>query len=88
MNKINLEIVNILEKGECPRGHKVGDKFEYPEEVGKICQSAYNSIYPYIVTLLYDGVFPWGKENPDQTTVCCPDPSNPVVFRITRSKID
>ena len=46
MNKINIEIINILEKGTCPREHNVGDKFEYPEDVGKICQSAYNTIYP------------------------------------------
>lgn len=88
MNKINIEIINILEKGTCPREHKVGDKFEYPEDVGKICQSAYNTIYPTLRTLLYDGVLPWEKENPDQTTLCCSDPSNPVVFRITRTKVD
>jgi uncharacterized repeat protein (TIGR04076 family) len=87
MNEISLEIVKILERGECPLGHKVGDKFRYPDDVGKICQSAYNSIYPSITTLRFDGSFPWSQDK-DTTMVCCPDPNNPVVFKITRTKID
>ncbi|MFX0083762.1 MAG: TIGR04076 family protein [Candidatus Hodarchaeota archaeon] len=87
MNEISLEIVKILERGECPLGHKVGDKFKYPDDVGKICQSAYNSIYPSITTLRFDGSFPWSQDK-DTTMVCCPDPNNPVVFKISRTKID
>ena len=85
MNEISLEIVKIFEKGECAHGHKVGDKFKYPDDVGKLCQLAYNSISPYITTLRFDGSFPW-SEDKDTTMFCCPDPNNPVVFKITRTK--
>ncbi|MFX0033882.1 MAG: TIGR04076 family protein [Candidatus Hodarchaeota archaeon] len=87
MYEISLEIVKILEKGECPRGHKVGEKFRYPDDIGKICQSAYNSFFPYITALRFDGSFPWSQDK-DTTMLCCPDPDNPVVFKITRTKSD
>jgi len=87
MNKITLEVVKILERGECPRKHQIGDKFELPDDAGKICQSAYNSLYPFIFAMQFDGVLPW-EENPDVSEACCPDPNNPVVFRITRTKIE
>jgi len=44
---IKLEITEILGDGKCPREHKIGDVFSYPEDVGKLCSSALNSIYPF-----------------------------------------
>ena len=84
---IKLEVIKILERGECPRNHKVGDKFSLPEDAGKICGAAYHSIFPYVVGMQYGCVLPW-EENPDISELCCPDPNNPVVFRITRTKIE
>ncbi len=77
-----IEIINILEAGECPYGHKIGDKFEYPEERGKICAAAFHTLYPYVLGIHIGATFPWEEE--DSVTICCPDYKNPVVFKITR----
>ena len=82
-NKITIEIVDILEAGTCNYGHKIGEKFDYPEERGKICSAAFHSIYPYISGLRFGACYPW-EENKDEITVCCPDYKNPVVFKIKR----
>ena len=83
-NSTIIEIVNILEAGSCPYGHEIGDKFEYPEERGKICAAAFNSIYPYALGISMNSNFPW-EEDPNSVTICCPDYKNPVVFKITRN---
>lgn len=46
--KVFIEITDILEEGNCPLGHVIGETFLYPEDRGKICATAFNSIYPYI----------------------------------------
>jgi len=81
-----IEVVNILEAGRCPYGHEIGDKFEYPEDRGKICTAAFNSIYPYALGINIGASFPW-EEDPDSVTICCPDYKNPVVFKITRNSL-
>ena len=81
--KIAVEVVNILEAGKCPGKHKIGDKFNFPEERGKICPAAFNVLYPYILGFQSGGDFPW-EENTDTCTVCCPDYKNPVVFKLSR----
>ncbi len=81
--KTIIEIVDILEAGHCPYGHEIGDKFEYPEERGKICAAAFNSIYPYALGINIGASFPW-EEDPESVTICCPDYKNPVVFKISR----
>ncbi|MFW9990491.1 MAG: TIGR04076 family protein [Candidatus Odinarchaeota archaeon] len=83
--KVSIEIVNILESGKCPSGHKVGETFQMPEDRGKICSAAFHAIYPYLTGLQFGASFPW-EEDPDNITICCPDYKNPVVFKITRQK--
>ena len=82
--EVIIEVVNILEAGKCPYGHEIGDKFNYPEERGKICSTAFHSIYPYALGIKVGASYPW-EEDPDSITICCPDYKNPVVFKITRS---
>lgn len=84
---ITMEVVDILEKGVCPEGHKIGDKFSLKEERGKLCPHALNALFPYITGLQSGGSFPWEKD-PDSARICCPDPNNPVVFKITRMMSD
>jgi uncharacterized repeat protein (TIGR04076 family) len=83
---IKLEITEILGEGKCPREHQIGDVFSYPEDVGKLCPSALNSIYPTICVLQSGGSYPWFQD-PDSHTRCCPDPKRPVVLKITRTEI-
>ena len=84
--KINLKITDIMGDGECPRGHKVGDEFSFPEDISRLCQSAYNSIYPTIRVMQSDGCFPWFKD-PNTHERCCPDPKRPVVIQISRKEM-
>ncbi|MFW9902820.1 MAG: TIGR04076 family protein [Candidatus Thorarchaeota archaeon] len=85
--KIKLEITDIQGDGTCPRGHKVGDVFSFPDDIGKLCQSAYNSIYPTIRVMQSGGSFPWFKPDPNTHERCCPDPKRPVVIKISREEI-
>jgi uncharacterized repeat protein (TIGR04076 family) len=82
-NKIRLEIIEIQGKGICHYGHKVGDKFKWPDDTGKLCPHAFYVLYPGVDVLRFGGVFPW-EDDPDKTSLCCPDPNNPVVFDIRR----
>jgi uncharacterized repeat protein (TIGR04076 family) len=84
--KVSAEIVNILEEGTCPAGHQIGEKFEYPDDVGKICPAAFHSIYPYIRIIQSGGYFPYFDE-PNAHSACCPDYKRPVVFKISRQEI-
>ena len=90
MKEIELE---IFESG-CP-GHKVGQKFKYPEQIGKMCTWLIESATPMIKVLRHDGILPWSYEgtpyekiiNKDGVTtefVRCPDPTTAgVVLKIT-----
>lgn len=84
-NKIEIEIIKILEKGKCPIGHEVGDKFKWPEDNGKLCPHAYHVLYPTVDVLRFGGAYPW-EDDPDKAHICCPDSNNPVVFEIRRIK--
>ena len=84
--EITIEITKILEAGTCPNEHQVGDVFKYPDERGKICPSAFHSIYPTIRVMQSGGSFSWFDEL-NSTSVCCPDPENPVVFKISRKEV-
>jgi len=82
-NKIEITITKILEKGVCPLGHKVGDKFSWPGDTGKLCPHAFYVLYPAVDVLRFGGTYPW-EDDPDTAHICCPDPNNPVVFEIKR----
>ena len=85
LKKIKLEVIDILGDGKCPRGHQIGDKFNYPEDCTQICQSALHSLYPTIQVLTTGGSYPWFSEDkPDEWSRCCSDPKRPVVFKIER----
>jgi uncharacterized repeat protein (TIGR04076 family) len=86
-NKIEITIKKILEKGECPLGHEVGEKFWWPDDMGKMCPHAVYTVYPAVDVLRFGGTFPW-ESDPDSATLCCPDANNPVVFEIRRIKAD
>ena len=86
-NKVTIEIVNILEEGKCPVEHKIGDKFEYPGDMGKLCPAAYHSIYPYIRVLDSGGTYPFFTDDGNTHMACCPDYLRPVVFKMTRREV-
>ena len=80
----DVEITVVAQKGSCGAGHKVGDKWTVENHTpGGICLSAYPIMEPSIQVLKYGGSFPW-SEDPDVSGAVCPDPQNPVVFRLRR----
>jgi uncharacterized repeat protein (TIGR04076 family) len=75
----------ISQKGTCAAGHKVGDEFVIGEKTPPdLCSWAFYSLFPFAEVLQFGGSFPWA-EDPNKTTVTCPDPTNPVVFELRRS---
>jgi len=80
----DVEVKVISQKGECGRGHKVGDSWIIGNKtVEGICQSAYIGILPEVRVLRFGGEFPWAEDK-DTTTVACPDGNNPVIFQLRR----
>ncbi len=84
---VDIEVTDILESGKCSFGHKVGDKFSTANQCRGVCAAAYHTLYPYITALRTGGSFPW-EDDPDVSTICCPDHKNPVVFKLTRNRED
>jgi len=81
-HKVRVRVIS--QKGHCEAGHKVGDKWVVGEKTPQgMCIFALGSLLPFITPLMYGGVFPW-EEDPDMTTVACPDGQNPVIFEIRR----
>lgn len=80
---VRLEVTNILIGGECPVGIKTGQVWEIRDGIVPegICAAAWNSIQPYVVALRYGGAMPWSGKA--EMSACCPDPDNPVVFKLT-----
>ncbi|MHA1948948.1 MAG: TIGR04076 family protein [Candidatus Thorarchaeota archaeon] len=93
MRDIKLEII----EGGCHL-HKVGDKYKYPEDTGKMCTWLFESASHMIKVLRHDGKLDWTYEgtpyekviNKDGITtefVRCPDPTSAgVVLKITATK--
>ena len=74
----------ISQKGSCDAGHKVGDEWVLgPKTPEGICMGAYHAMYSQLALLLIGASLPW-REDPDVSTVACPDANNPVVFELRR----
>ncbi len=94
MREIELE---VFESG-CER-HKVGERFNYPEDTGKMCTWLIESASHMIKVLRHDGRLGWSyKDTPYEkiidkdgvTTefVRCPDPTSAgVVLKIIATTI-
>lgn len=74
----------ISQKGTCSAGHKVNDEFTITDKTPPgMCSWAFYTLFPFAEVLQFGGSFPW-EEDPDKTTVACPDPGNPLVFELKR----
>ena len=93
--KIDIEIYEAREDSWC---HKRGDKFNYPEDIGKICPWLLASMHDFLRLLQHGVTLPWKYEDtpyekvidPDGVTteyVRCPDPTADLVAKITRTLI-
>ena len=74
----------ISQKGTCALGHKVGDEWVIEDKTPEgICPGAFHALYPDFQALMSGGSLPW-ENDPDASTIVCPDPDNPVVFELRR----
>jgi uncharacterized repeat protein (TIGR04076 family) len=80
---VRIEVTEILEGGECPLGIEPGQAWEIRDGLlpSGMCGSAWSAIQHYVFALRAGGTMPWSGES--EMSACCPDPSNPVVFRLT-----
>jgi uncharacterized repeat protein (TIGR04076 family) len=74
----------ISQKGICEAGHKLGDVFIIGQKTApNLCSWAFYTLFPFAEVLQFGGSLPWEKDK-DTAIVACPDPDNPVVFRLRR----
>ena len=75
----------ISQKGTCSAGHRLGDEFVIGQKTPpNLCSWAFYTLFPFAQVLQFGGSFPW-EQDPNKTTVACPDPANPVVFELRRA---
>ena len=98
MGKIQYSIEIEIFEGQGCDVHQVGERFHFPEDVGKICPWLLDSINSMVRVLQFGGSMPWTyhdtpyeKEiDPEGITtefVRCPDPTAAgVVAKLTRKK--
>jgi len=79
--------------------YQVGQKFRYPQDLGKLCPWLVESLTAVILALLSGGTFPWEYRgtpyekviDPDGVTtefVRCPDPTaSGIVIKVTRTAL-
>jgi uncharacterized repeat protein (TIGR04076 family) len=90
--------IEVVEGEKC-HAHRLGDKFSYPQDAGKMCPWLLDSVGAAARVLLYGGTLPWRYEGTpyekviDSTGVTtefirCPDPtSSGIVVKITRKLV-
>jgi uncharacterized repeat protein (TIGR04076 family) len=91
--RLEVEIFEARQDSWC---HKKGDKFAYPQDIGKICPWLQASLHDFLRLLEMGVTLPWKYEgtpyekviDPDGMTteyVRCPDPTSGLVAKITRA---
>ena len=96
--KVKLTVMNVPDIGEvtpvpvelnysgpCPF-FKVGEEIivEGEEKPDGFCILAWNTFWPYIMTLRRGGNYPEFYRKEEKAFVCCPDAARPVSFLIER----
>lgn len=79
--RITLTLIDRRGPCGCHRGHRVGDRFDFDTERGKLCPMAMHAAFPYIDILRYGGQVP-PSSTYGAVAFSCPDPDVCNVFRI------
>ena len=91
--KLEIEIYEARPDSWC---HKKGERFAYPQDIGKICPWLLASLHDFLRLLEQGVTLPWKYEgtpyekviDPEGVTteyVRCPDPTSNLVAKITRT---
>ena len=78
--KIILTLIERLGSCHCHHGHKIGDRFDYDSDRGKLCPMAAHAAFPYVEILKYGGSVPLSTAG--DMRFCCSDADVINVFRI------
>ncbi len=82
--KYEIAIKVISQEGLCRREHKVGEEWVMLHKTPEgICLGAFGHVLQPARVLQFGGSFPY-NDDPDVTSVACPDKANPVVFELRR----
>ena len=84
-SKMRVTVIDILH-GKCHVGMKVGMSWDINANLtpGGVCMNAFcQVVYPAVRTMRYGGTQPW-DEDPNVTTVFCPDRHVQVIYQIER----
>jgi uncharacterized repeat protein (TIGR04076 family) len=96
VNRYDMEI-EVVEVGPNTRCHKIGEKFVWPSDTGKLCHWLGSALDPVVTTLSRGGILPWKYQgtpyekviDPEGITtefIRCPDPTEAgIVVKITRT---
>jgi uncharacterized repeat protein (TIGR04076 family) len=86
--KVRIEVIDILNQGECSIGQKVGDVYDYPDDFSKMCRSSFYILYPWIMVILSGGSFAESGDGSDFMTIGCSDYRHQVVYKVSRFSVD
>ena len=82
--KLTIEVIDILGDGKCSMEQKIGDTYNYPEDRGKMCPSAFHIMYPLILAMQLGATHPSFEDDGNSTTIGCADYRHQVVYKILR----
>ena len=98
MGKLKYDIeIEIFQGINCDH-HQLGEKFNYPDDIGKLCPWLLDSINSMVRVLQFGGSLPWeykgskyekliDEDGISTEFVRCPDPTSAgVVVKMTRTK--
>jgi uncharacterized repeat protein (TIGR04076 family) len=82
--RVQIEVVEIAGTGRCTIGLEPGRAWvvDSPCVPDGMCMWAWAALSPFLTPLRFGGSLPW-EDDPQTARVCCPDPANPVVFRMS-----
>ena len=93
--KLEIEIVENNNNARC---HSVGQKFNYPQDMAKICPWFLAAMHDVLLVLHHGVTLPWLYKgtpyekviDPDGITtefMSCPDPTKRLVAKIIRTRV-
>lgn len=78
--KIKIILVDKIGQGQCHKGHKIGDCWDYDRDRGLLCPLVMHTLFPMIDIVRYGGTIPVSRTG--DSRFCCPDADVINIFKI------